>query len=733
MTMTIYSAKTSDMSEKGYTYADRIRLLYETKLRHTKEKSHNAFMDHDDHGRVPVPEGFSWKPTSNHPNGQFYGPIGWGACFKNLAENHPVYVDSNDALAGRWMFNLYTMNKTKWKPEFDYSHLVHEQKLYGIVSGIGAPHHFCKDYRIGLKLGWGGLLKQIRESLKHHTGDQEKVDFLRGVEMVVLGMQSWIKRTAEEAEKLAATQEQPKIRQNLEKIAKINFRLVTEPPQTFREACQWIAWSNIATRTYNGDGAGGQLDSILMPYYKQDIESGNLDDEETVFILACLLLNDPFYYQVGGPGKDGQDQTNPVSFFILEAAHRMRIACNITVRVHDGLDPKLYAKAVQYLFEDRMGWPRFCGDKALIDGFIKNGYSVELARQRIATGCHWMAIPGREYTINDCVKINAAKVFEVAWQEMMKDSSINPGLDNLWSRFSSHLTNAIHCTAKGLDFHLTHQKDSAPELAISLLCHGTIEKGVDASGGGVEFYNMCVDGTALATVADSFAALEQRIVLEKRLSWKDADYHIRTNFTGTDGERIRLMLNNSERYGQGGSIGDCFAERVSRLFTQLVKANPTPAGYNMIPGWFSWSNTIEMGRQVGALPNGRKAGEPISHGANPNPGFRRDGAPTAMASAIAAIQPGYGNTAPMQLEMDPVLTKAEGGLELVANLISTHFKLGGTLFNINVLDKAKLMAAHQDPEAHPDLVVRVTGFTAFFNTLSPAFRQLIVDRFIAEA
>jgi len=731
--MTISSTKTSDLFAEGYSYADRIRLLYETKLRHTTEKSRNGFMDHDDHGRVPVPEGFSWQPTSNHPNGQFYGPLGWGACFKDLAENHPVYVDSNDALAGRWMFNLYTMHKASWKPEFDYSHLVHEQQLYGIVSGIGAPHHFCKDYRIGLKLGWGGLLKQIRESLEHHTGDQEKVDFLRGEEMVVLGMQSWIKRTAEEAESLASTEEQPKIRQNLEKIAEINFRLVTEPPHTFREACQWIAWSNIATRTYNGDGAGGQLDSILLPYYQQDIESGDLDDEQTIFILACLLLNDPCYYQVGGPGKDGQDQTNPVSFFILEAAHRMRIACNITVRVHDGLDPKLYAKAVQHLFEDRMGWPRFCGDKALIAGFMKNGYSVELARQRIATGCHWMAIPGREYTINDCVKINVAKVFEVAWQEMMEDSSINPGLENLWSLFSSHLTRAIHCTAKGLDFHLLHQKNSAPELAISLLCQGTIEKGLDASGGGVEFYNMCLDGAALATVADSFAALEQRVVLEKCLSWKDADCHIRANFTGTDGERIRLMLKNSERYGQGGSIGDRCAERVSGLFTQLVKAQPTPAGYNMIPGWFSWSNTIEMGRQVGALPNGRRAGEPISHGANPNPGFRRDGAPTAMAAAIAAIQPGYGNTAPMQLDMDPGLTKAEGGLELVASLISTHFELGGTLFNINVLDKAKLMAANCNPEAHPDLVVRVTGFTAFFNTLSPAFRQLVVDRFIAEA
>ena len=119
-----------------------------------------------------------------------------------------------------------------------------------------------------------------------------------------------------------------------------------------------------------------------------------------------------------------------------------------------------------------------------------------------------------------------------------------------------------------------------------------------------------------------------------------------------------------------------------------------------------------MGREVGATPNGRRAAEPISHGANPDPGFRADGAPTAMAKAIAAIQPGYGNTAPMQLELDPGLSKDEGGIEKVAALIKSHFRLGGTLFNINVIDAEKVLEAHRDPTKYPDLIVRVTGFTA---------------------
>jgi formate C-acetyltransferase len=139
-----------------------------------------------------------------------------------------------------------------------------------------------------------------------------------------------------------------------------------------------------------------------------------------------------------------------------------------------------------------------------------------------------------------------------------------------------------------------------------------------------------------------------------------------------------------------------------------------------------------MGKDVGATPNGRFAGDPISHGANPDPGFRKDGAPTALAVAIASVQPGYGNTAPMQIELDPAISRDEEGVDNIANLIKTHFNLGGTQINMNLLDAAKVLEAHKDPGKYPDLVVRVTGFSAYFASLSPEFRQLVVNRIIAD-
>ncbi len=408
----------------------------------------------------------------------------------------------------------------------------------------------------------------------------------------------------------------------------------------------------------------------------------------------------------------------------------MKIPANVGVCVGEAVDPELLRRGVEIMFQDKTGIPKFLGVEQTAAGFARNGYPIQLARQRAYSGCHWSAIPGREYTLNDCVKINFAAVFEYAYREMMADSNIEPSTKELWERFERHLRRAVEVTAQCMDFHMEHMHQVFPELVLDLLCYGPIEKGEDASHGGVEFYNLCVDAAALATVADSFAALEQRIEQEKRFTWAQITAYLRNNWGGLEGERARLTMQNIPRYGTGGSRADEYAVRIAQLFTRLVKEKPTPAGFNMIPGIFSWANTIPMGKDVGATPNGRSAGDPISHGSNPDPGFRKDGAPTAMAVAIASVQPGYGNTAPMQIELDPAITRDEEGVGIIADLIRTHFKLGGTQINLNILDAAKILEAHKDPSKYPDLVVRVTGFSAYFASLSPEFRQLVVDRII---
>jgi formate C-acetyltransferase len=151
----------------------------------------------------------------------------------------------------------------------------------------------------------------------------------------------------------------------------------------------------------------------------------------------------------------------------------------------------------------------------------------------------------------------------------------------------------------------------------------------------------------------------------------------------------------------------------------------------MTHGYFGWVLHIPMGKAVGATPDGRFAQAPISHGANPSPGFREDGAPTALALAVASVQPNLGNTAPLQLDMDPSIADDAFWVEKICMLIQTHFRMGGTQINMNVLDSQKVLEAYEDPSRYPDLIVRVTGFSAYFSSLSPELRKIVVDRIVA--
>ncbi len=717
-------------SKKQY-YEERIRKLRQRKLEQTKQKVEiEGGLNEDDYGRIVPPSDFEWRIIPNHHNGSFYGYKGWSENFYALMSKHPVYVDPEDAFSGKWMFFLSRMKGPAWNPDYDYSFLEPEWEKYNIIPGIGFDAHFAPDYKIGLELGWGGLKEKLKSYKKINDSREE---FYEAEEKTIEAIQSWIKHTIDKINLMEDEEKDTARREKLGEMKKVNAWIIENPPRTLREVCQWLCWFNMVSRTYNRDGAGGQLDELLRPYYEKDRKSGLFDDEDAKFYIACLLLNDTHYYQLGGPDENGRDMTSHISFLILEAADMINTSCNLTIRVHEGLNEKFFLKSVEYLFTNKNGWPRYSGDKALVEGFVKSGFSKELARKRIAVGCNWMSLPGLEYTLNDLVKVNAAKIFEVAMNEMMENKRIEPGVERLWAIFKEHLKKAVKVTAEGMNFHIKYQVYNEPELVLNLLSHGPVEKGLDISNGGARYYNLAIDGAGIAVVADSFAAIEQRIEKEKLITWEELYDNLKNNYEGIGGEYIRKMLNSIQKYGYGNSMADQWGRRVSEVFTEFVREqNNQYQDYNFIPGWFSWANTIDFGKAVGATPNGRKSGEAINHGANPMPGFRKDGAVTAMANTIASVQPGYGNTAPVQLELDPGLVKDEESIKKIADFIRTIFHKGATLLNINIIDEKKILEAHKDPSKYPDLVVRVTGFTAYFSMLSPDFRQLVVDRIITK-
>jgi len=737
---------------KELTFTERIDMLRATKMRHTEEKWRElGCFDMDDLPiMLPPPESRKvvrvvsgsgllivdamfkeFTPKTNHPSGGIFGARDCGENFRTLIDLHPPYIDPMSSLAGGYMAHFSAYRQPAWNPDFDFSPLHEDHEKHKLHHGIGAVQHFCQDEAIGLTLGWGGILANI-----HHYRtvnlDEEAQELYDGLEHMVLGIQNWIARHAAAAAEMAKHEEHPQLRQNLTELASMNDHLVNHPPRTFREACQWMLYYQLAGKMYNMGGSLGRVDQFLFPFYQEDKKRGILTDEEAIFHLACHFIMDTSYTQLGGPDASGKDTTNALSFLVLEAAHRLKVPVNVGVSVGKDVDPKLLRRGVEILFEDRTGIPKFLGVDRTSEGFARNGLPIELGRQRAYSGCHWCAIPGREYTVNDCVKVNMAAVFEVAMKDMMSDRSIKPSVDALWRCFEKHLRRSVETIAKSLDFHMDHMYRVFPELHLDLLCYGPIEKGRDASHGGVEFYNLCVDAAGLATVADSFAAVEQRVEREKRMTWDELMHFLDTNWEGEAGERTRRMMKAVPRYGSGGSRADTFGVNVAQTFTKIVKEKPTPHGFNMIPGIFSWAANIAMGKDVDSTPNGRLSKSPISHGPNPDPGFRKDAAPTALAIAVASVQPGYGNTAPMQIELDPGLSKSDEDIEKVVALIRTHFEMGGTQINMNILNKKAILEAQKDPTLHPDLVVRVTGFSAYFASLSPEMRQIVVDRIIAE-
>ncbi len=732
------------------TYADRLKSMRETKIRHTLEKrKQNGCTDLDDFGTVPISENYEVEPWYNSSNGSFYGFDGMSENFCRVINAHEPYVDPMEMLCGRWrdmlvnyrgdvhylpdwlkkrpkIMEIMSSATDQWSKRWDeqrfpYNHLKPLQEKYNIQTGIDGDAHFACDYSIGFELGFGGLLEKIK---KYREINTDKKDFYDAEEKVLLAIIDFVQRHIDRIKEMIPNEDRPEIKANLEMMLETCEAVKYDAPKTFQQACQWTAFFNCASRIYTRDGAGFQLDVLLYPFYENDVKNGILDDETARFLIANLLLIDPHYYQISGVDENDRDMTNHLSYLILEGADSIDISCNLTVRVHENCDREFLRKAVYYLLKNKNGWPRFCNDKALAEGYMKNGIDKKTARERIAVGCNWMCVPGKEFPMNDTVKINIAKVFEVALQEMRQEEERST--QRLFEIFEKHLVIAIDVTAQGVNHHLDHQWEVTPELVMNLLMHNSIEKGEDISKC-AEIFTIGVDGAGLAVVADSFGALQTRVEEEKLLTWDEMYEALDNDFAD---ERIRAMMQSVPKYCHGGTTSDEWANKLTEVWVKNVKAQKFPNNRQFVPGWFSWARTIEYGSKVGATPNGRRKAEPISHGANPNTHFRNDGAPTAQSNGIASVQCGYGNTAPLQIEFDPHVAADEKGIDVVLKLIEGHFEQGGTLININVLDTEKLMEAHKNPDLHPDLVVRVTGFTAYFASLTPQFRQLVVDRFL---
>ncbi|MBS6194295.1 MAG: pyruvate-formate lyase [Clostridiales bacterium] len=715
-------------------YRSLIQEMHRDKLEINDRKiERHGFIDIDDHGFIDFPE-FTFEPETCE-DGLVHGCRCIGKNLRRFFNEMPRYINPSSALATCWVGTFDRFVPIGIAEADKPAELMETIEKYRITQpGFGAMNHLCPDLAIGFRLGWSGLLEKVRYYRKKNR--PVDTEFYDGEEEVLLGILEWVEAHAKLAEELAEKETDPFRKENYRAIAQINHELCHRPPETFREAVQFMAHFQSVDRTYFAGGALGEMDTLLEEYFERDIESGILTEEEAVWMIASLFFNDTHYMQISGltPAGD-REVTSRISFIILEAMHYLQIPTNLGIRVHEpvpGQGPEaeiLLKRAVEYTIEDGYG-VCYSLDKGITEGFARNGFPIELGRMRIKCGCNWVAIPGREYPLQDVCRVNMGVALHYALEDVEQDGEYST--DHLWERFCYHLDVMVDCIKQGYDKHYEIMMRNKPEVILNLFMDGPIERGLDCSKGGVDILDLNIDGIALATVADSFAAVEQRVEEEKKISWERLFELLHTNYQ--DAERERLMLKNIRRFGSPESRAQEWAEKIRDYFVGSVKKSNTPKHHLMlVPGMFSHGDVYAYGKKLEATPNGRFAGDAISHSSEPDPGFARGldtFSPALKSNAVAATQAGYGNSAPLHLDIDTGLLESEGSADALVALIHAHEQAGGTLINMNCVSKEKLFAAHENPKAYPDLVVRVTGYSAFFASLSKEYRQQIIDRFL---
>ncbi|MFH1568729.1 MAG: pyruvate formate lyase family protein, partial [Gemmatimonadota bacterium] len=301
-------------------YRQHIDELRRIKVKYTNTKIDRLgrTMGIDDYGSVPWPEPVPFEARPSHPSGGVYGARAIADNFRAWLEVHPVIIHPASSLCGGWVSGLPGVGG--WRPEDRPVHLDPLIQKYHIMStGCGGLNHLGPDMRIGLDLGWGGLLRKIRHyrRLNHPSG----AEFYYAEETFVLAVQAWITRHVEALREQADAETDPEVSAHLLGMAEMNEWLVDGAPRTLREACQFLAWFQSVDRMWAAGGALDQLDELLRPFYEADREAGLESDEAVIWHLASLFFNDTHYSQIGGPDAEGRDVTSPVSFLILDAAH----------------------------------------------------------------------------------------------------------------------------------------------------------------------------------------------------------------------------------------------------------------------------------------------------------------------------------------------------------------------------------------------------------------------------
>jgi formate C-acetyltransferase len=623
----------------------------------------------------------------------------------------------------------------------------------------GGIAHLTPNHEKLLAVGLEGYIKEL-QAYQEKAPTQAQRDFYRAAGIAADGLIAFADRYAALAESKAGTESDPGRRADLESIARACRQVPRRGARNFHEAVQSMLLTHIALfqESMGESVCLGRVDRILFPYYQKDLAEGRLTRAQAKEILAafCIKLNEtvPAFpdilvrtlggmtsYQVvtiGGMDENGDDATNDLSYILLELMDELRLRQpNAHIRVHQGT-PRAFFDRIVRVTAGNGSAPALYNDETIIAAMLKAGYTLADARNYVAIGCVEPTSQAKTLGSTDAAILNLPLALELALNQgrpfgsRRRLGARTPPVSKMKSMADVTAAYRIQLRRQlgklWADLQAVERAHAAfhPTPLTSLLIDGCLEKGKCSTAGGAVYNFSGIQGVGMTTVGDSLYALEKVVFTDRTMGLAALVEQLRQ---GLADEKTRVTLRRLEKFGNDDPAADRWTRFVLDDYVDAVTAlGSNTRGGPYTAGIYSNTTHVHFAKFVGALPNGRRRGEPFASGMAPENGMDRRG-PTALVNSMNRLDfTRVANGINFNIKFNAVNMKDEAGRNALGSIFRVYFDRGGMQVQANMLDPKTLMDARDNPSLHPYLLVRVSGYSAYFNDLSPQMKDEIIAR-----
>ncbi len=663
--------------------------------------------------------------------------------------------------------NLDKKDMENWRRDsyafMDKLYAIHE---WGIGNAGAVPGHLIPNYRKVLEKGFKGIMAEIDERIANES-DPEKLAYLNALKISVEAPRIISRRYQQVITEALADEslEDESRRLELETMLENVSRVPFEKPRSFWEALQSLWFTHMlvmAAESYPGAGLSyGRIDQYLYPFYRDDIEKGVINREFAKELLQCFWIKHNYAYDyqgrilrnqginssfgqlitLGGCGPKGEDLTNDLTMLMLEVIEEMNLLePKPNVRLHENSPPELMRR-VSEMIKNSQGSPFLLNfDRLSMQALEYEGVPGDEVWDYAPVGCLENTMQGNDRSGTVDVNLNLAKAVELALndgKDMQTGKRIGPRTGDPLS--FTREDDFLRAFYRQLDFivekivELASEADRIrstydPTPYLSLLVDGCIEKARDVNRCGAVYNFITVEGVGLATAADSVTAVRTLVYEEASVSLSELCEALRNNYEGNEVLR-QTMINHAPKYGNNESFADENARAISLYWTEKVMQMTSPAtGRRFRGGYLSWNYWLSYAPKTASTPDGRKRGNVLSNGVCCVNGMDKEG-PTAAVASVGNIDlQTVPNGASHTMSFNPSLLRDDEHTEKFISFLRTYNDIGGTALQVNMVDPETLKEARNNPQEYSNLLVRVTGYNAYFVHLGPEIQEEIIQR-----